>query len=414
MKAWGGGVALLAAAAFGAPGPLAGPPSPPGAHLARVRALGDNQWVNLGAPAADPRWGRARGRTWGAKAFMAAPDLRGAFLLGEGVHAFVKPDGHVMDDLWFYDLNAHRWLCLYPGLDISNFTARVKGKELAIDSAGSLVDRDGQALPVHTLGHAWGYLAYDSDRRKLAFLGNDGLGRYFLGGEKVMNEGLELLEGQLQGKTLPAFSPWFYDVASGRFERAPAAGSPGRTRDMFPQLHYLPGRRQFIVAGASGVAFFDPAAGRWSEVEPRGPTPRGYDSCGCLDSRRNRIYRTDGDEGAGRGLMAYDIASSTWIELKPGGPAPAPSNTNAAFCEYDPDLDLVVLVYFRAPTPGIHVYNPQENTWAKPLPLPTAGPSFRYAANTFYDHELNAFLCHVAGDSEDDGVIWAYRYRPRD
>ena len=33
-----------------------------------------------------------------------APDLGGGFLFGEGVHGYTKPDGHYMDDLWFYDV----------------------------------------------------------------------------------------------------------------------------------------------------------------------------------------------------------------------------------------------------------------------------------------------------------------------
>src|SRR3712207_7245411 len=40
-----------------------------------------------------------------------APDLGGGFLFGEGVHGYTNPDGRYMDDLWFYDVNAHRWAC---------------------------------------------------------------------------------------------------------------------------------------------------------------------------------------------------------------------------------------------------------------------------------------------------------------
>ena len=39
------------------------------------------------------------------------------------------------------------------------------------------------------------------------------------------------------------------------------------------------------------------------------------------------------------------------------------------------------------------------------------GPKFHFAANTFIDRELNAYFCHVAGDSNDDGVMWVYRYK---
>ena len=40
-------------------GPLAALPSKPGPHVARIEALGDNAWLNLGPPAADPAWGKA-------------------------------------------------------------------------------------------------------------------------------------------------------------------------------------------------------------------------------------------------------------------------------------------------------------------------------------------------------------------
>ena len=39
-----------------------------------------------------------------------------------------------------------------------------------IDDNGQLIDNDKQPIPVHTLVHAWGYLTYDSDRKKFAFL----------------------------------------------------------------------------------------------------------------------------------------------------------------------------------------------------------------------------------------------------
>src|SRR5262249_20810112 len=56
-------------------GPLKGLPSAPGPHVARIKALGDNSWLELEAPKADPKWGRARGRSWTA-AMPLAPELR--------------------------------------------------------------------------------------------------------------------------------------------------------------------------------------------------------------------------------------------------------------------------------------------------------------------------------------------------
>ena len=396
-------------------GPLAELPSKPGPHVEKIKALGDNEWLNLGSPAPDPKWGKARGSAWGAKAFALAPDKRGAFLFGEGVHGYVKPDGHGMDDLWFYDLNAHAWTCLYPGTDTKTFTQRVKDKELVIDGDGQLIDKDQRPVPVHQLVHAWGYLAYDSDRQKFAFLSWNGtdnpLPRYFLGGEKQMDEGLKLLEEQLKGKKKRVFSPWFYDVASGRFERSPADNTTAISAGGFPQFHYLPARKQFFSVGSGTVAVYDPAKNQWADAKPKGPAPKGYDACGCYDSRRGRFYRNDGDDSKGEGLMAYDIEGNAWTHLKPKGTAPPPANTNAAYYGYDARLDRVVAIHFKGKSPGVYVYDPAANSWADPIPFPADGPKFQFAANTFFDPELNAHFCHVAGDSKDDGVMWVYRYK---
>ena len=161
-----------------------------------------------------------------------------------------------------------------------------------------------------------------------------------------MDEGLRLLEGQLKDKKKRVFSPWFYDVASGRFERPPADNSTAINAGGFPQFHYLPSGKQFFAVGSDTVAVFDPPKDQWTDARPKGPSPKGYDACGCYDSKRNRIYRNDGDGSKGEGLMAYDIGGNAWSHLKPTGNAPPPANTNAAFYEYDARLDAVVAIHF--------------------------------------------------------------------
>jgi hypothetical protein len=396
-------------------GPLADRPSKPGSHIEKIKALGDNQWLELGVPAADPQWGKARGSAWGAKAFILAQEKRGAFLYGEGVHGYVKPDGHVMDDLWFYDINAHSWTCLYPGTNTKTFAQQVKDKQLRLDANGQLIDEENQPIPLHPLVHAWGFLTYDSDRSKFAFISWNGLGnkipRYFLGGEKQMEEGLKLLEEELKGKKELVYSPWFYDVATGRFERTVANNASPINAGGFPQFHYLPAKKQFLSVGSETVAIYDPAKNEWRDAKPRGPSPQGYDACGCYDSKRSRIYRNDGDASKEEGLMAYDIENNAWSHLKPKGASPPPANTNAAYYEYDPRLDVVVAIHFKGKSPGIYVYDPNENAWADPMPFPADAPRFQQAANTFFDRELNAYFCYVAGDSSDNGVMWTYRYK---
>ncbi|KKK97358.1 hypothetical protein LCGC14_2653560, partial [marine sediment metagenome] len=120
---------------------LAALPSAPGEHMPKIKALGDNEWLILGTPAADPKWGVARGRSWGGRALTYAPHLGGAFFSGEGVHAYVDPKGYYLSDLWFYDANAHRWICLYPGV-------HAKTVKLQLDEHGFEVNQRGEHTPI--------------------------------------------------------------------------------------------------------------------------------------------------------------------------------------------------------------------------------------------------------------------------
>jgi hypothetical protein len=121
--------------------PLAGLPSASGAHVDKIKALPDNTWLNLGSPAADPKWGKGRGRGWSSR-MAYAPDLKGAFLFGEGVHCWYnQQNNRYMDDLFVYDIPAHRWVCAYPGTDVMNY-------DLTLDRNGFEVDKDGRPVPV--------------------------------------------------------------------------------------------------------------------------------------------------------------------------------------------------------------------------------------------------------------------------
>ncbi len=125
-----------------------------------------------------------------------ASDLRGAFLTGEGPHGFIKPDGYLMDDLWFYDINAHRWICVYPGMEAKNFTQRVKDKELKIDDNGLLINEDGEPLPQHTMIHAYASVTYDPDTGQFAWMFGASGGDYLNGlDSKRRDGGAELAAG---------------------------------------------------------------------------------------------------------------------------------------------------------------------------------------------------------------------------
>lgn len=387
-------------------GAMAGLPSAPGPHIAKIHALGDNEWLCLGSPAPDPKWGKMTGRSWGAK-MAYGPDVRGAFIVGEGPHAYIKPNGYQDDDVWFYDVHAHRWICIHPGTDTRTFTQQVKNGDLKVDpESGQIVDKTRQPIPVHTLIHAWGNLTYDTHEKKFVWQAKYNANSYFAA--RGLEEGVKLIQGAANAKLS---SPWFYNTVSGRFERYPVSGEPpfgGESAEN--QLLYIPGNKQFFSAGRNGTAFFDPGARKWTEVPARGG-PKGIDHGACYDPRRNRVYM-----GGGTGIETqkpeenfhmFDVKTSTWSRPNPKGNFPLYFASNGAFFNYDAVNDVAVIVI--AGSKEVFAYHPETNAWSSP---PTTGPKGGYPfGNGFYSPELNAHFFHFAGDGLDNGVVWVYRYK---
>ncbi|MEX2140576.1 MAG: kelch repeat-containing protein [Pirellulales bacterium] len=395
-------------------GPLVGVPSQPGPQIARIAAMAENTWLELGAPAADPNWGRARGRSWTSE-MPLAPELRGAFLYGEGVHGYTKPDGRYMDDLWFYDINAHRWICCYPGAD-------AKSLKLAINADGFEADADGKLIPVAQQVHGYEMNTYDTDRGRFLSMPNT---------HPYWERDLAMRKTWLKPPPLDA-SPWSFDPATGEWRRrrtdstdSPKAVTPGPSSSYGDTLIYLPGRKQaFFLHRNSDVWLYDTEGNKWSRVEPAGPPPPfGIDAVSCLDTKRERIYIGGGSypvTSAGRNaLWAYDLKTSAWRDLQPQG-APCRGSTSYptknAILVYDSHPDRVLLVFHshfddRPERLGVYVYDPETNAWAdEPLDLPEKLGRNGQPKNGFYDAQLGVVFLHTAGDSRDDGTIWVYRY----
>jgi hypothetical protein len=403
-------------------GPLAGLPSAPGPHIQKIKALADNAWLKLGAPAPDPKWGKARGRSWGA-AMPYAPDLNAAFLCGEGVHGWhTRKTNRYMDDLFVYDVNAHRWICAYPGADVKNVA-------LKMNADGFEVDPDGQPIPVAQMGHGFAMVTYDTDRNKFMFMPCPCSFWLDLFGARRKSWGGH------QGPFCPVnCSPWMYDAATGKFQLSkvrgafPGAGNGSRIGVSI----YLPSIKKlfFWTGGAKDAWLYDPKANAWSRITPKGPPPPfGIDANVCLDLKRQRVYFGGGYYPLAPGPNAfwcYDIKSNAWVDLQPKGKPCGGCNRygpNQSIMHYDSVNDVVVLLYHRLPvagTPdgdfnpgakalGIYVYDPATNSWAEtPQPMPK---EIGLCPNAFYSQELNAHFIHCAGDSDDNGVMWAYRYR---
>jgi len=128
-----------------------------------------------------------------------------------------------------------------------------------------------------------------------------------------------------------------------------------------------------------------------------------YDSWGCYDSWRNRVY-----VARKQLFLAYDIKSNAWSPIQgEGQPGDLGSCAHGAIT-YDPVGD-AVLILLKA-EPGIWVYSPAANAWSRAAPP----PEVRWRnmnVNAFHDPLLNAHFYHLAGDSYDNGLILVYRYR---
>jgi len=404
-------------------GPLAGLPSRPGAHLARIRALGDNAWLNLGAPKPDPKWGPGRGRSWGAK-MPYAPELRGAFLVGQGKHGYIRPDGRY-DDIYFYDVNAHAWVCVYPGINTKTFVQDIKDGKLKLNGDGQLVDKDGQPILYAYGGHSYQTHAYDRDNRKWVTVWN----RSGLGGDQYSFrmawevEGRKLLKEQMKGKTdKMSGRPFHFNTVTGKFERYAAKGSKvgGGTGGV---LYYLPTKKKLWAFNGrrNETLFGDPLTGKWLHSGAKGPTPTGIDFGACYDSKRHRVYVGGGSyrkpwgENEGK-IYVYDVATNTWSNVKRGPHRDKLEfSTNYSVTNYDSAADRVVVItrWPRRPEfTGVRIFNPETQTWKKEV-LPLAKGMSGGCGHGFYDPELNVHFLYVAHDSSPRGTLWVYRYKRR-
>lgn len=388
----------------GRAGPLAALPSKPGPHLEKIRALGDDSWLDLGQAAPDPKWGHGRGRSWCAQ-MDYAPDLRGAFHTGEGVHAFVKPDGYYMDDIYFYDLNAHAWICIYPG------TKAGDDQGLKLNDAGFFVNEAGDLVMVAQLAHHYGGTTYDSDRKKLVVMTNQFI-RNWWAPSKLRQ--IEKLVPEARAKqTGKSFSPWYWNTVTGKFEREPAQGAS--EKDL--QGHgcvtvYLPGLKKLFFRGANGANWlYDPEKKAWTKAAAGPAANTGHDMAACYDSKRQRVYLPTGmDKGVTPGWYAYEAGANSWVDLQPKGGGKS-TDVNHSCVTYDAANDVVVLAYPRGESRGLFIYDPAANAWLNEKPKAPADGWGKRSVSAFYDPDSNVHYYYDAGDSSTRGTFRAYRYK---
>jgi hypothetical protein len=387
--------------------PLASLPSAPGSTVDAIKAMGENEWLNLGAPASDPVYGNAFGRSWGGSALVLCPDLRGAMFTGEGVHAYVKPDGFGMDDWWFYDINAHKWICVWPGTDTQNFNQQVANGDIKVDSLGRAVDVSGQPVPGHLLIHTYHWLQYDPENKKFVLFPSwSPFGKYFMPGGSAVEAGIDALNSQGMNQGGGPFGPWEYDPYTGRFSRDLAANACplGSGSSGFPLLQYVDSKKQFFMTQASGSSWYNPATRTWSAGESGGGLS-SYDFSGCYAPGHDKVYVGN----SGNNFYCYDVQGENWSKIT--FPGSAGLSTNSGAVTYDATGDRVLVFSFNT-ADVIYPLNPATNTFETAIPFGSSFLSAHTGNNSVcYDPELGVHFIYTGRDSRDDGVMWVYKYR---
>jgi hypothetical protein len=350
-----------------------------------------------------------------------APGLKAAFLFGEGVHCWWnRQNDRYMDDLFVYDVQAHRWVCAYPGTDVMKVA-------LKLDENGFEVDGQGRPVPVAQLGHGYEMVSYDVDRQRFLFM--PGASQDW---QAASPFGKRRLAWGVKGQGVPrSSSPWQYDVRSGRWGLLKVNG-PAPVNTLANVSAYVPSSKTLFYwypNENNEVWFYDPATNAWSRVKAKGPPPPfGIEASACLDVKRERVYLGGGYYPVSKGPHAFwcfDLRTNTWIDLQPKGKPCKGCNRfgpNHAIMNYDVANDVVLLIFHRwqmvppdgdvqpgQESRGVYVYDPRENTWSeKPLAMPR---EIGRCPSGFYSPDLNAHFVHVADDSADNGVMWVYRYK---
>ncbi|PCJ57665.1 MAG: hypothetical protein COA79_15580 [Planctomycetota bacterium] len=388
-------------------GPLETLAKKPGAHIKKIEAMGDHSWLNLGKPVADPKWGVARGRAWAPK-MTFAENVNVAFFVGTGRHGYMKPNGHFMDDLWAYDVNGNKWICLYPGTS--------KKTKLKLDEHGFEVTLDGIANPVSFCSHAYNNLTYlpDTGRFMLTYRCSPWWTKALPQRGEWLGIPKDKLKAYAVGKlNNNARHPIYYNVTKGTWERSYVENKKvmrkgGMSSSFMGVLEYIPSKKKIFYLYGGKVVYFDPAKNEWSNVSPSSKHKITYDMNGCLDTKRNRMLIFKGN-----GFWAYNLEKDSWETPKSENqPKYLPTCVKGSTF-YDKTNDAVIVFYKIKNIYKLHIYICESGKWEeKEIKFPDNFRSAYKLIHGFYHPGLNACFYYMAGDSDNKQArMLVYRYK---
>lgn len=391
-------------------GPLQDQPSAPGTHLNAVVALAANTWLDLGVPQADPVYGLATGREYTPRMAWSS-SLQGAFLTGESGHGYVNTQtGRYIDDVWFLDFAANKWVCVKPGSQVATLSLALNADQFEVDAQGELV-------PVAQLGHGYEFVAFDELTQN--FLMQPIPNTYWTAS---MPQRLNWLPSA----NFPASqyqSPWLFDTVAGVWRRA-AAGTPVpsfNTSARAMVVHGMPGGRflyfDTAAANQNRVWWFDAIAQSWQDQATASPAPSiSGNGVSCYDTNHHRMwyYGVEATSQQAR-LWYYDVEGTHWHDTGAGN-TPAhtviytTANRGLSFDEASNQLLLKVSVGGTTP-PSFVPFDIASNTWL-PAVTPPASLGVNWSwkhVNVFYASGHNVHVLHVASGNSGTGRIIVYR-----
>lgn len=329
--------------------------------------------------------------------------LGGAFLFGEGIHGWSNPsNGRYMDGLWFYDVNGHRWVALYPGTDTRS------PPDLRVTRDGFEGVGPDSPVPIATMVHGYEMTAWDPVRQIFFSMPNHH--SYFKRPLPSVAAFRQRMSGQLNNRSA---SPWMFDPWNRKWHRLrTATHSPKSSYGNV--LMFLPSQKKLFFYRPHQSFYYDPENNSWQQLSARGPLPPfGIDPTACHDPVRDRIYMGGGAYPVAKGpnaLWVFDVPARRWVDPKPAGsPAGNHYGTNTAVMTCDTQTDRVHLFRHDGKRRGLYIYDAKKNAWRdRGIPLPGFWRT-RTVANGFYHPGLGVHFIHVADDSRGNGKIIVYR-----
>jgi hypothetical protein len=368
------------------------------ALLARIAALPENTWMKLPPvkTAGDLSWLAARSgkRTYGpngrdySNEMVWAPERRRALFCGGGHN--IDP----INDVWEYDLAANTWVCLsaadpvYPHRASDEVVVEYAGKHAVFKDGVVRTKRGGPLRPAHT----WDGLCYNPDRRLMLWL-EPHQGLVFTN-RPALAKGLGMSLDAFNAQRKPGSYIWAFRPATRRWVWVQTGLRGGEGAIML----YIPDRKRLWIKSGTrapaAVTLYDPQTQTGKALSSHGMP--GYGTVAAYDPHRKTVVVLNVKQ-----TYTYSLEKDEWKTVQQD--APAGGRDASCHFHYDPVARCFVL-FTRAVTPNLWLYDPKTNRWTDPRPKGDVPPSKGRLVG-YYDPARNVTV-HYDGRS-----VWVYRCR---